>query len=203
MNSKELNKRKTDVTQPFPTPAMAGGLFSIDRDYFFKIGSYDNQMKIWGGDNLEMSFRIWQCGGQIEIIPCSHVGHLFRKNSPYTFPGGVNNVFNQNFIFYRIFCNNILFSDAQYKFGKNSSSLDGRLVRLLYQICPNSKNHCKLFGKPFSQNISFRMLISDLFRISKKENCCVKTFNVNRLNGIWRIFGPIIFFLVLSASLVK
>ncbi|XP_022084962.1 polypeptide N-acetylgalactosaminyltransferase 1-like [Acanthaster planci] len=89
-------KRRQDESYPIRTPAIAGGLFSIDRQWFYELGSYDKGMDIWGGENIELSLRTWMCGGSMEILPCSRVGHIFRKSQPYKFPDGNVKTFLRN-----------------------------------------------------------------------------------------------------------
>lgn len=89
-------KKIRNPSKPYPTPAMAGGLFAVRKSLFWRLGGYDSGMLIWGAENLELSWRAWQCGARVEITPCSRVGHIFRRHSPYKYPGGVSKVLNSN-----------------------------------------------------------------------------------------------------------
>lgn len=108
---REIKRNHGDMTAPYRTPALIGCAIIVDREFFFEIGkfdelrwnfscglienryffsfekgSFDMDMSIWGGENTELSLRTWMCGGALEIVPCSRMGHYFRI-LPYSFNG--------------------------------------------------------------------------------------------------------------------
>lgn len=65
---------------PYETPFGPGSLFAIRADEFWRLGGYDEGLYVWGGENTELAFKIWMCGGRMLMVPCSRVGHMYRQH---------------------------------------------------------------------------------------------------------------------------
>ncbi|KAM9230198.1 LOW QUALITY PROTEIN: putative polypeptide N-acetylgalactosaminyltransferase 8 [Dugong dugon] len=71
-----------DATAPYGSPSIMG-ILAANRLFLGEIGVLDGEMLVYGGENVELSLRIWQCGGKIKILPCSWIAHLKRHHKPY------------------------------------------------------------------------------------------------------------------------
>lgn len=80
------------TADPWLSPATSGGIFAIRKDWWNTLELYDTGMVGWGGDHVEASFKVWMCGGHIEVVPCSRVGHLFREPEHRPYDVEVNRV---------------------------------------------------------------------------------------------------------------
>ncbi|KAM5230990.1 polypeptide N-acetylgalactosaminyltransferase 15 isoform 2-T3 [Hipposideros larvatus] len=80
------SERKALVSpiSPIRSPVVPGGVVAMDRNYFQNTGAYDPLMSLRGGENLELSLKAWLCGGAVEILPCSRVGHIYQNQDAHS-----------------------------------------------------------------------------------------------------------------------
>lgn len=71
-------KDQRSRSDPFRTPSMYGAAFAISAKFFWELQP-DSGLKIFGADQLEMSFKINLCGGILLEAPCSRIAHVYHK----------------------------------------------------------------------------------------------------------------------------
>ncbi|XP_075910473.1 polypeptide N-acetylgalactosaminyltransferase 18-like [Petromyzon marinus] len=73
---------KGDPTAPIRSPIVMGCM-AASKSYLEEIGFLDEGMQVYGGENVELGLRVWQCGGSVEVLPCSRLAHIERYFKPY------------------------------------------------------------------------------------------------------------------------
>lgn len=71
MEMPEHEKRRLNYKHEYVahrTPTLVGCALAVRKDYFLSIGGFDDDMAIWGAENIELAFRVWMCGGQVSQI---------------------------------------------------------------------------------------------------------------------------------------
>lgn len=82
---------KPQLGDNYELSSMTGGAYAIRREHFFYLGAYDENLKIWNGENYELSLKLWLCSGGILQVPCSRVIHLSKMHTSYRVsPDGID-----------------------------------------------------------------------------------------------------------------
>jgi GT2 family glycosyltransferase len=68
---------------PQPVPVLPGCFLAMRRDVYQRCGGYDAEMRQLGGNDAELSCRLWLLGYQLLVVPEIEVGHLFRAVAPF------------------------------------------------------------------------------------------------------------------------
>jgi len=86
--------------RPSPVPILPGCFLAMRRDVFEATGGLDAGMRQLGGNDGELSFRLWTLGYKLLVVPAVEVGHLFRTSIPYeaTWAATVHNRLRMAFV---------------------------------------------------------------------------------------------------------
>lgn len=72
-----LSSRNNSV-EPIPIGTVQGMMIVMKKDFFQALGGFDPGMQVWGSEQMELSIKVWMCGGRVEMVTCSHVAHMYR-----------------------------------------------------------------------------------------------------------------------------
>jgi glycosyltransferase involved in cell wall biosynthesis len=70
-------------TEPYPVPMLCGFFVALRREVFEAAGGFDDGLVGWGGEDVELSVRLWTAGYRCVVVPTIRVAHLFRTRFPY------------------------------------------------------------------------------------------------------------------------
>jgi GT2 family glycosyltransferase len=85
LSGPDLHARWTQKAgrKPLAAPVLPGCFLAMRRDVFAATGGFDGGMRQLGGNDNELSLRLWLLGYELLIVPRIEVGHLFRTTIPF------------------------------------------------------------------------------------------------------------------------
>ncbi|XP_063599413.1 N-acetylgalactosaminyltransferase 6-like [Penaeus indicus] len=145
-----LAEDEANMPLPFKSPVMAGGLFAISSKFFWELGGYDPGLDIWGGEQYELSFKVWQCHGVMYDAPCSRIGHIYRKFAPFPNPRKDNFIARN----YRRVAEVWMDEYKKYLYMRQPGWLQTDTGDISEQLAVRERNKCKPF-QWFMENVAF------------------------------------------------
>ena len=74
----EFRTERNHSVEPIPYGTIQGMMMVMRKDFFQQLGGFDPGMEVWGSEQIELSVKVWMCGGVVEMVPCSIVAHMYR-----------------------------------------------------------------------------------------------------------------------------